>query len=133
MKHVAGRVFRNFRLLDSASDRFLNDRFTDVVAPLDTGLLIEVPTACCKDELPSPLRIRIAILVVQRVRQGGASRAFDQIFLVGALHIPELREQILFRRRREHRYPILAAFSAPNSDFHCFKVDILHAQGQTFQ
>src|SRR6266700_7058019 len=132
-KDVSGGVFRNSRPLDSASYRFLNDCFMDVVAPLDISLLIEIPATGWKHELPSPLRIRIGILAGQRVRQCGASRAFEQIPLVGALRTLQVSQQVLFRCCREHGYPILAAFCTSNPAFHFYKIEILPAQSQTFQ
>ena len=81
-ERVAGHALRQSGLPHSLLDRFLDERFMNVVPALFPGPQVHPAVFLGKHELPGPLLVGLRILASLRMGQFDAAVAVGQILLV---------------------------------------------------
>mgnify|MGYP002476047338 CR=1 FL=1 len=104
-----------------------------VMASLDPGTGVDRTLGRRKDPLPRPLRGRVGIFDVQRLRKHDPAESVGQIFQVHSSDLFEMRAQRLTGGLREHGNPVLVPLAITNDDLLAVEVEVLHPQSQAVE
>ena len=132
-ERVARRRLGNAGPAGRVPDRFLNNRFVQVVSMSETRSGIEVMGGSGKHPLPGPLAVGIRVLPNQGVRQRRPAQPLFQIGFVLFANSPQVVLERLAQHVRQHGDPIFLTFAVPDGDFMPAEVQILDPQLQAFE